>query len=247
MRLLHQFVKATRLIWTARFRRALRHGVGAADQHVPVLRALLPPPSLIVDVGAHRGQFLLAALEACPEARVIVIEPQPSAQARLRAWLDHEADRARVTLRAVAIADWEGEALFHVANRDDNSSLRLPTAAQTRLFPGTDTPDTIQVPVTRLDRLLAGQEMPPDALLKVDVQGSEAEVLRGAGDLLRRFRWVYVECSRVELYEGQVLADDVVTLMREQGFDLRACHNAITDKTGRDIQADYLFVRADPA
>lgn len=246
MRLLHQLVKALRLTPTTRFRQALWHGVGAADQHMSVLRGLSPPPPLIVDVGAHRGQFLLTALEACPQARLIAIEPQPAALTRLRAWLDRDADCARVTLLAVAVADREGEARFHIARRDDNSSLRAPTAIQTWLFPGTDAPETIVVPVSRLDRLLAGQDVPPGALLKIDVQGSEAEVLRGAGLLLHRFRWVYVECSKVELYAGQLLAEAIIALMRSEGFQLSSCHNAIVDKAGREIQADYLFVRDDP-
>lgn len=245
MRLLHQFRKALRLCLTARFRRALRHGVGAADQHVPVLRALSPPPALIVDVGAHRGQFLLAALEACPHARLIAIEPQPAALARLRAWLADEPDRDRVALLAVAAADREGEALLHVARRDDNSSLRPPTSAQTRLFPGTDAPGTIRVPVARLDRLLSGQDMPSDVLLKIDVQGSEADVLRGTGDLLRRFRWIYVECSEVELYQGQMLADGVAALLAQRGFRPAGQYNGIVDQGGRDIQADHLFSRGD--
>lgn len=245
VRLLHQLRKALRLCLTPRFRRALRYGVGAADQHVPVLRALSPPPSVIIDVGAHRGQFLLAALEACPQARLTAIEPQPAALSRLRAWLAGEPDRERVTLLAVAVADREGEALLHVARRDDNSSLRPPTSAQTRLFPGTDTPGTIHVPVARLGRLLAEQDVPFDALLKIDVQGSEAEVLRGAGDLLRRFRWVYVECSAVELYQGQMLADAVTALLVDKGFHPVGRYNRLIDVGGRDIQADHLFRRVD--
>lgn len=245
LRPLHQLLKALRLCRTARFRRALWHGVGAADQHVPVLRALRPSPALIVDVGANRGQFLLAALEACPTARMIAIEPQPSACNRLRNWIkDAPFDRDRVTVMTVAASDREGEALLHVSHRDDNSSLRLPTAPQIRLFRGTHMTGGIHVPLARLDRLLSPGTVPSDALLKIDVQGSEAEVLLGADGVLSRFRYVYVECSQVELYQGQQLADAVAALLESRGFRLSGRYNAITDADGHDIQADHLFVRS---
>ncbi len=243
-RLLSQFLKALRLCRTPRFRRALRHGVGAADQHVPILRALAPAPSLIVDVGANRGQFLLAALEACPQAHLVTIEPQPSACDQLRDVVgSSSSDRDRVTIFCVALSDREGEAVLHVARRDDNSSLRRPTETQTSLFRGTDTPHEIRVPLTRLDRLLGLDDVPPDALLKIDVQGSEGEVLLGAGGVLSRFRYVYVECSRVELYEGQQLADAITDLLAAHGFRPQGRHNLIVDTAGRDIQADHLFIR----
>ncbi|MQP68441.1 FkbM family methyltransferase [Niveispirillum sp. SYP-B3756] len=245
LRLFYQFLKALRLCRTARFRQALRFGIGAADQHVPVLRALAPSPSLIVDVGANRGQFLLAALQACPQARLIAIEPQPSACDRIRLMLSRlHNDRDRVTVVATALSDQEGEARLHVARRDDNSSLRPPTAAQTRLFRGTDTPHEIRVPLTRLDQLLSPQDVPSDALLKIDVQGSEGEVLLGAAGVLSRFRYVYVECSQIELYEGQQLADAITALLAAGGFRLQGRYNRIFDADGQDIQADHLFVRA---
>lgn len=246
LRAVSQFLKALRLCRTPRFRRALRHGVGAADQHVPVLRALVPQPTLIVDAGANRGQFLLAALEACPQARLMAIEPQVSACDRIRSVLkDNLHDRDRVTIFPVALSDHAGEARLHVARRDDNSSLRPPTVTQTRLFRGTDTPHEIRVPLKRLDQLLTVADVPTDALLKIDVQGSEGEVLLGAGGVLSRFRHVYVECSQVELYEGQQLADAITALLEARGFRLQGRYNRIVDAGGQDIQADHLFVRAE--
>lgn len=241
-----QFLKALRLCRTARFRRALWHKVGAADQHVPVLRALWPSPSLIIDVGANRGQFLLAALEACPQARLLAVEPQLNACDRIRDVIrNSSSDRDRVTIIPVALSDWAGEARLHVARRDDNSSLRPPTEIQTRLFRDTDTPYETSVPLARLDQLLTAADVPADALLKIDVQGSEGEVLLGAGALLSRFQYVYVECSQVELYEGQQLAGAITALLEARGFRLQARHHVIFDDEGRDIQADHLFVRAD--
>ncbi|HEB94406.1 MAG TPA: FkbM family methyltransferase, partial [Gammaproteobacteria bacterium] len=78
--------------------------------------------------------------------------------------------------------------------------------------------------------------------LKIDVQGFEMEVLRGCEELLRRFQYVYVECSFVELYAGQAFADEIIAFLRERNFILDGVYNPCYDKNGRAVQADFFFV-----
>ncbi|MGA7966535.1 MAG: FkbM family methyltransferase, partial [Gammaproteobacteria bacterium] len=85
------------------------------------------------------------------------------------------------------------------------------------------------------------EEIASPALLKLDVQGFELPTLQGCEDLLSRFAWVYVECSFIELYEGQALADEVITWLRERGFALSGVYNMSYGRSGRAIQADFLF------
>lgn len=238
-----RLLKALRLIWTQRYRVALWAGVGAGLQHAPLLRSL--SPQLIVDVGANRGQFLLAALEACQTAIVHAVEPQPDALARLKAWLGRFAavDRDRVILHPLALAAEDGAATLNVSWRDDNSSLLQPTPEQLRLFPDTGIREQITVPVTRLDRVLTSAEIPADSLLKVDVQGAELAVLKGAEGVLGRFRWVYVESSQRELYAGQALAAAIADHLAQFGFAHASSHNVVTDSDGAWVQADELFER----
>ena len=80
-------------------------------------------------------------------------------------------------------------------------------------------------------------------LLKIDVQGTELEVLRGGVGLLRRVDCILVECSFVPFYEGQTLADDVVVFLREHGFRLRGVFSLSMSGDGRCLQADLLFAR----
>ena len=51
-----------------------------------------------------------------------------------------------------------------------------------------------------------------------DEQGFELTALQGCEELLDRFEWVYAECSFIELYEGQALADEVIAWLRERGL-----------------------------
>ena len=81
------------------------------------------------------------------------------------------------------------------------------------------------------------------SLLKLDVQGYELHALRGCVTLLDAFAWVYCECSFVELYAGQALADEVIAWLRAHGFALIGAYNMAFDHDGRAVQADFLFAR----
>lgn len=147
----------------------------------------------------------------------------------------------QVMLHEAAIGSLSGFATIHISERDDASSLLPITASQVALFPGTAEVATAIVRVAPLREFLSEKEIHPPALLKLDVQGYELEALRGCEDLLDRFGHLYVECSFVELYQGQPLADEVAAWLREHGFRNQGVYNLLYDRKGRKIQADFLF------
>ncbi len=75
------------------------------------------------------------------------------------------------------------------------------------------------------------------------MQGFELEALRGCESLFGCFRYVYCECSFVELYDGQALAHEVIDYLSQHGFKLAGVYNMTYDKQGIAIQADFLFNR----
>jgi FkbM family methyltransferase len=215
-----------------------RHHVAAGVEHARVLSGL--ECRTVVDIGANRGQFTLVARRCLPQARVISFEPLPAAAAKFRAVFDGDD---RVTLREIAIGPTSGNATIHISRWDDSSSLLPITSTQVALFPGTEEVATAVVRVAPLREFVSAEDIQSPALLKLDVQGFELEALRGCENLLDRFAYVYAECSFVELYAGQVLADEVIAWLRERGFRLRGVHNMDYDRGGRAIQADFLFAR----
>jgi hypothetical protein len=130
---------------------------------------------------------------------------------------------------------------MHVSCRDDSSSLLPITSRQTSIFPGTGESRTTTANVGRLSDFVQAGELRPPALLKLDVQGYELEALKGCDDLLNRFSYVYAEGSFVELYRGQVLADDLIAWLRRRGFKLSGVYSVVLDGQGRAVQADMLF------
>ena len=217
-----------------------RHGVAIGPEHLPVLRTLGDVPT-VVDIGANRGQFALAARYTFPRARIVSFEPLPAPAAVYRSVF---AGDRRATLVETAIAPQSGATTIHISRMDHSSSLLPIAPAQNEVFPGTDEVATATVPVGPLSAYLSSDAIEPPALLKLDVQGFELSALAACEDLLARFRWIYVECSYRELYRGQALAGDVVAWLEARGFAQRGIYNTASGPDGRPVQADFLFERA---
>ena len=97
------------------------------------------------------------------------------------------------------------------------------------------------VKIVKLDELIESENIKKVKLIKIDVEGFELEVLKGSVDLLEYFDYIYVECSFIELYEKQALADEVITFLNNYSFKLKGVYNMFYDKKGIAIQADFLF------
>jgi len=222
-------------------RAALRHGVAPTLEPQQMLRRL--NPSMVIDVGANRGQFALDVLTACPKASLVSFEP-----------LRNEADVyerilgsvPRVHLVRSAVGDVSGRATMHVSAAADSSSLHEPTELQSSTFPGTKKIGTEDVQIERLDDVRWPVEVPTSTLLKIDVQGHELGVLSGASALLEKIRWVYVEVSLAELYEGQALATEVFDALSASGYALSDLSTPVR-RRGRTVQVDALFERTAPS
>ncbi|MGE5490057.1 MAG: FkbM family methyltransferase [Actinomycetota bacterium] len=214
----------------------LRHRVLAGAEHRRVLSRQL---NTVVDIGANRGQFSLAARRWAPAARVEAFEPLPGPADVFRRVFEGDDG---VRLHPSAIGPAAETRTMHVSARDDSSSLLPISAAQTTMFPGTWEAGLASVSVAPLDAFLGTDDIVAPAMLKLDVQGYELEALRGCETLLDAFDWVYCECSFVEFYTGQRLADEVVAWLADRDFRLEGTFNPARDG-GRTVQADFLFRR----
>lgn len=159
-------------------------GVAASIEHQKLI-AILCPQS-VVDIGANRGQFALLCRNLFPDIPIFSFEPLPEAAKTFRAVFRGDP---KTRLFECAIGAEPGTGEIHVSKEDDSSSL-LPITRQAEFFPGTDEKETRKIVIKRLDGLLDETDLVQPALLKIDVQGYELEVLKGCGDLLEAFAYV---------------------------------------------------------
>jgi len=86
-------------------------------------------------------------------------------------------------------------------------------------------------------------------ILKLDIQGGEADALRGAAGMLSRSRVtaVFTEAHFAELYEGQADFCAIDQLLREHGYDLYGLFDFNYGRTGVLAWADALYISPDRA
>lgn len=216
--------------------RALLKGVAAGTEHSRLLQSL--DCMHVVDVGANCGQFALISRMCFPGARIDSFEPLAEPADQFKKVF---ADDANTYLHRCAIGSEKATMTIHVSKRDDSSSLLPIGPNQSELFPHTGECEIRETPVLPLHEVLEVDGLSSPALLKIDVQGFELEVLKGCHPMLDYFSWIYVECSFIELYEGQVLANEVIDYLHMHGFKLSGVYNMSFDRKGIAIQADFLF------
>ncbi len=212
----------------------INHRVVAGVEHKPVLNSAL---MTVIDIGANRGQFALAA-RTISGARVISFEPLKQAAEIFEGVF---ADDPAVSLHQVAIGDESGEKLIHLSAHDHSSSLLEIGERQSAVFPGTHEVGTRVVRVGTLDEFISHKDIVSPAMLKLDVQGFELQALKGCKSLIDRFDFIYCECSFVELYKHQKLAHEVIDYLHAFGFNLAGVYNPQYDPGGNCIQSDLLF------
>jgi FkbM family methyltransferase len=198
----------------------------------------------VLDVGANIGQYA-SALRACGyRGHIVSCEPLSDAFEHLQRRAAH--DRHWDVVRPAVGAE-PGTAEINVSANSFSSSLLPMTRAHLDAAPGSEAIGAETVPVTTVAELVEQHGADPDrTLLKIDTQGYEAPVLDGAGPLVGRLAAIALELSLVPLYEGQQLFDDLVVRLRDAGYALYALEPGFGDRrTGRMLQCDGLFVRAD--
>lgn len=144
------------------------------------LAATLARDAHVIDVGAHHGAVLADMVRFAPEGRFMAFEPIPALASHLRETFP------RVDVREIALFESAGETTFaHVVDLPAYSGLRQRT-----LPTGDHDVHQITVRTERLDDILPDDFAP--AFIKIDVEGAELGVLRGAAGTLRRHRPVIV-------------------------------------------------------
>ena len=144
-------------------------------------------PGTVVDVGAHDGAFTLP-FAALPATRVIAFEPLPAAFARLEAAVcaaHGGAVPAHVALRAAALGDADGTVTLTLPVLDGAPQEQWASTVKGYAAHGPRVAERRHtVPVVTLD----GLGLPDLTAIKLDAEGAEYEVLRGARETLLRCR-----------------------------------------------------------
>ncbi|QDQ42877.1 FkbM family methyltransferase [Methylacidiphilum kamchatkense Kam1] len=213
------------------------HRVAAGIEHEKFLKRLIDCKT-VVDIGANRGQFALVARHYLPNAMIYSFEPLPKPASVFQSIFKNDP---QVILFTGGVGSVVGKFPMNVSQKDDSSSLLPISKLQESFFPGTRKKEEVLVEIAPLDHWIKEDQIYPPALIKIDVQGYELEVLKGIKNFLDHFKYIYIESSFYELYVGQPLADDIINFLYSKQFRFRGIYNLVYDSEKNAVQGDFFF------
>jgi FkbM family methyltransferase len=183
-----------------------------------------------LDVGANIGQFFCKFKDSFPHAYIYMIEANPYCEKHLT--------KLSSTYEIVGLSDKEGVLEFY-------TSANRPRAKGASFYPehtfkNLDEKDILilNVPVRTLDSYSFDRRFD---LVKIDVQGSELDIINGATNFLRHVDFALVEVSLIEYNQGAPLAAEIIKKLEELDFYIVDVIDEHKNKKEEVLQLDLLF------
>jgi len=216
--------------------RLVQHYRGFSHQQTLArLKSLGFVPSVVYDIGAHKGKWTGMARGIYPEAQYLLFEANSDNERAL------QDTGERYCIAALAAED-AVQREFYLPRYAVSTGASF---YKERTVHYTDDKLRIErLQTQRLDSLCARQGLAAPDLLKLDVQGAELDVLTGAGDLLANCGAIIAELSFLAGNEGAPLAPSVMVGIERLGFKCVDICKVRRTKIGAVGQIDVLFANA---
>jgi FkbM family methyltransferase len=210
------------------------------------VKRLATSMKVVFDVGANVGDNTLLYGNEFPTAQIFACEP--SAQPRNRL-LRRVVELENVRVLPIALGERDETTTINTHVGSDQNSL-LVVDSQASRHVGADffqplAAETIEI--KRLDRVVADFGVGEIDFLKIDTQGFELNVLRGAEGLLseKRIKLILLEVNFVPLYEGQPAFGELIGFLDSYGYRFIALYNQVYRQNRYLMWADALFARTE--
>jgi FkbM family methyltransferase len=199
-------------------------------------------PSTVLDIGAAFGHWTTKCLSVFPDADYFMFEPLEKEYRPFHQNMREKLSPFSITARYVALSDYDGQAVYNM--HPDWSSSSLLKEAEGKFVDG----DEIKVQCQTLDSALADESITPSILMKIDTQGNELKILKGARKVIEQCSVIILETSFYPFFIGGPQFLDVCQFMDALGYivhDISDIHYKLLD--GSMAQADIVFVSKESA
>lgn len=191
---------------------------------------------IIVEAGAHVGTDTVEMAKRWPKGKIFAFEPIPELYQRL---VENLKGFGNVKCYKLALSHKTGSSIMFVSSGfSDGSSSLLKPKEHLQIHPDVKFHKKIRIQTTNLDDWVEEQGIKRIDFLWLDIQGSELDVLKNAGKILRKVKVVYTEVHLVENYKHGVLYSDLRKWMEAIGFKVDR------EEIAWDDGGNVLFVRA---
>jgi FkbM family methyltransferase len=186
-------------------------------------------PKIIIDIGAFEGNWTRMAKQIWPTAKIIMVEANEQKLEKLST----VQKEVGAEIHSALLGPSDGKEVDFFVMESGSSVFEEQSSIPRQAFKKT---------TRSLDSLLSF--LPSVDLLKLDTQGFELEVLRGASRLLSTAEAVLMEVSLIQINRGCPLIHEVLAFMQERRFycyDILEIHRRLLDRATNQI--DILFIR----
>ena len=201
--------------------------------------------NFVLDVGANVGEYAAGLRRSGYKGRIWSYEPLHDVFGLLEKAAAPDDLWKAINCGCGATA---GSATINVAKNGESSSLLPMLAAHLASGPESEYISQETISLCSLDDSVMPSLSPSDNLwLKIDAQGYEPEVLKGATRLMPRVSALEIELSLVPLYQGQLLIGEMLAMLYQLGFRMVGVAPKpvfCEPETGYSLQIDGTFVKA---
>lgn len=180
----------------------------------PEVQSIVCNAKTMIEIGGHDGTDTARFVEMNPSLELFCFEPDPRSFEKLSALKLPK----NVRIYNYAISDKVGMAEFYLSSGNtpgfkdrlhtDSSSLKRPTRHLVQ-HPWVKFKDKIVVQTRTLDYMFPVEKSFVFDLIWCDVQGALREVILGGPGVLARTRYLYAECPKVALYDGEIVQSEI--------------------------------------
>ena len=197
---------------------------------------------VIFDVGAFVGDTVEQFKSSFPESWIHAFEPFNESYAILN---NRFKNTDRTFSNNFAMGDsLEKDAVMHVTQNIGSSSLLQPTKNANEFWKGSplSVEKKVKIKITTIDKYCQKKKIKKIDILKIDVQGNEIKVLKGAKRMLeeKKIKLIFTEISIAANYEGQSEIDEVIRFLRSNKYRIFNFFK-MKHKNGKLIECDVLF------
>ncbi len=197
----------------------------------------------ILDVGANEGQFVKELRFYGYQGNIISFEPILDAHKRLLQ--NSLKDDKWEIYKPIALGNINRESVINISKNSVSSSIFEMKKEHLENAPNSMYISKQSINEIRLEEIFFDLDLKEKNLfLKIDTQGYEYEVLKGAEEVLKYFKGIMVEVSLTNLYEGQKSWQEVLEFIQSKGFNLWSIDRGFSNKkNGKTLQVDMCFFK----
>jgi FkbM family methyltransferase len=188
-------------------------------------------PNNCLDIGAHVGDFSTIVKRNFPQCNIIMVEANPFCEEHLK--------NLNIDYEILGLSSQKGSAELFIENSNNLGTGASLYRENTDWY----SDEKIEKVTVNLDTLDNRNYFPNELidLVKIDVQGSELDILIGGRKTIKRCKYVLMEVSLVQYNIGAPLMDILVEKMKEYEFRIENILNYNKFNTKQIYQMDILF------